>query len=257
MLQTFIDLKLFIYGMIAVGVVGIWNLLWSNHFYNQALKDLRRLDKPKGRWSRQTLEEMKKKTFLKAEPYIRAHLWDAKQAGVRVFRMRQLTEAAVCGCIALFIAGAYAVLRCDYEMYVIWQYAWVAGCIAAGLVMLRGCMNMTDKEEILVEGWKDYFENRVSGTEHAHRELTVVRESVQEPESFPVTEQERARIKQGKGRNVKVRSETKPDPQKVPDEQIARIANGIRESAAADSRFAGALTPEEEKLLRDVIREYL
>lgn len=257
MLRTFIDLKLFIYGCIAVGVVGIWSLLWSNHFYNQALKDLGRLDKPKGRWSRQTLEEMRKRTFMKAEPYIRAHLWDAKQAGLRVFRMRQLTEVSVCGCIALFIAGAYAVLRCDYELYVIWQYAWVSGCIAAGLVMLRHCMNMADKEEILVEGWKDYAENRTTVSEHAQRELTLVRENVKEPDNFKASEPERARGKLGKGRNIEVMPEAKPNPKNIQEDQIARIANGIRESAAADSRFAGVLTPEEEKLLRDVIREYL
>lgn len=32
---------------------------------------------------------------------------------------------------------------------------------------------------------------------------------------------------------------------------------GIRQTAAAESRFAGMLTPEEEKLMREIISEYV
>lgn len=161
---------------------------------------------------------------MKAEPYIRAHLWDAKQAGLRVFRMRQLTEVSVCGCIALFIAGAYAVLRCDYELYVIWQYAWVSwlyssrACYAAPLYEHGG-----QRGVILVEGWKDYAENRTTVSEHAQRELTLVRENVKEPDNFKTSEPERARGKLGKGRNIEVMPEAKPNPKNIQEDQIAGL----------------------------------
>ncbi|MDD3279398.1 MAG: hypothetical protein PHG16_11050 [Lachnospiraceae bacterium] len=247
MLQTFIDMKLFIYGMIAFGVAGLWSLLASNHFYNLALRDLRRMDKPKAKWTRKTLEEGKKRKHLKAESFIRAQLWEARQTGMRVFRIRQVTETSVCGCLALFILGTYAVLHCEYALYVIYQYAWIAGCIAAGLVMIRYCMSMNEKEEVLVEGWKDYMENS----------------AVCEPEVETVKESITVRDVSKKPEDIKGRARGRAEPKRFPvtpapqEDQISKIANGIRESAAADSRFAGALTPEEEKLLRDVIREYL
>ena len=39
--------------------------------------------------------------------------------------------------------------------------------------------------------------------------------------------------------------------------RISKVREGIRQTAAAESRFAGMLTPEEEKLMREIISEYV
>ena len=41
------------------------------------------------------------------------------------------------------------------------------------------------------------------------------------------------------------------------DEMVDQIARSIRETAAAGSRFSKLLTPEEEELMREVIREFM
>lgn len=41
------------------------------------------------------------------------------------------------------------------------------------------------------------------------------------------------------------------------DEMVDQIARSIRETAAVGSRFSKLLTPEEEELMREVIREFM
>ena len=36
MLQAIMDQKLFLYGMIVAGIIGVWCLFWSNRFYHIA-----------------------------------------------------------------------------------------------------------------------------------------------------------------------------------------------------------------------------
>lgn len=244
MLQICMDMKLFLYGMIAAGIVGVWCLFWSNRFYNTAIRDLKRKDKPRGKWTSRLLEESRMRKVENADAFVRIRMADGKQAGIRVSRLRQFVNIALCACVVLLAAAGYGIYQYRYEMYVLWQHGIAAGCVAAGILMLRLCMNMTEKEEILIEGWKDHFENRslqAAEKEHAHERA--------QPETFPATEQERAQIKKKK--------EKRNGQQVKTEDQIAQIEKGIREAAASDSRFAGVLTPEEETLFREVIKEYM
>ena len=54
---------------------------------------------------------------------------------------------------------------------------------------------------------------------------------------------------------AKERNELFADPEK--EARISKVREGIRQTAAAESRFAGMLTPEEEKLMREIISEYV
>lgn len=56
MLQAIMDQKLFLYGMIVAGIVGVWCLFWSNRFYHIAIKDMSRRKSPKGKWTSQVME---------------------------------------------------------------------------------------------------------------------------------------------------------------------------------------------------------
>lgn len=309
MLQMCIDMKLFLYGMIAAGVAGVWCLFWSNHFYNKAIRDLGRKDKPRGRWTAKVLEELAGSPVENMEAFIRVRLAAGRQAGCTVGRLRQSAAVCICACAVLFAAGGYGIFRYRYELYVLGQYGALAGAVALGLLMLRYCMNMQEKEELLVDGWRDYFENSghfaVRGADGEARIRIPAASEHAQKETFPATEQERARFRRKKdkraagqehgGRNADAKSaglamtqERKTD-QESPfpggrgetgqeqqgdggrertdsdaqgrqarlDRQVAQIEKGIREAAASDSRFAGVLTPEEEKLFREVIREYL
>mgnify|MGYP000035962956 CR=1 FL=1 len=60
---------------------------------------------------------------------------------------------------------------------------------------------------------------------------------------------------------------TLPARKPVPDEQalkeqtreelIDKVTEGIRQTAASETKFSHMLTPEEEHIMREVIREYL
>lgn len=246
MLQICIDMNLFQYGMIAAGIVGVWCLFWSNHFYNMAIHDLKRKDKPKGKWTAGILEESKGRQIDNADSFIRTRLSDARQGGTQIGRLQQIENVVLCMCVVLFALAGYGVIQYHYEMYVLWQHGLLAGSIASVLVMLRFCLNQSEKEERLVDGWRDYYENTIV------RDMNLVKGRAREraqPETFPATNQERANIKKIKEKRAEQHSRT--------EEQITQIEKGIREAAASDSRFAGVLTPDEEKLFREVIREYL
>ena len=43
----------------------------------------------------------------------------------------------------------------------------------------------------------------------------------------------------------------------IQDVMVDQIARSIRETAAAGSRFSKLLTPEEEELMREIIREFM
>lgn len=248
MLQMCIDMKLFFYGMIATGIVGVWCLFWNNRFFNTAIRDLKRKDKPKGRWTSRLLEQGRTKSLNNPESFIRAKLTEGRQAGINLLHLSQAVNIALCLCAVLFAVSSYGVLRYRYEMYVMRQHGILAGSIIAGLLMIRFCMNLSEKEEVVVDGWRDYFENEAAGIVAAAVSKEQAKERAQ-PEVFPATEQERAQLKKKK--------EKRSGLQPRSEEQITQIEKGIREAAASDSRFAGVLTPEEEKLFREVIREYL
>ena len=239
MLQTCIDMKLFQYGMIAAGILGVWCLFWSNHFYNRALGDLKRKDKPKSKWTSSVLEESKNKLLEDPDSYIRVKLAEARGAGTHVGRLHQGANLSLCICGLLFALAGYTVLKYHYETYVLWRHGLLAGAIACGILMIKFCQNQPDKEDLLVDAWRNYFEN-IKGR---------ARERAQ-PEVFPATVQERESIRKKKERRQE-QSNTNME------EQITQIEKGIREAAASDSRFAGVLTPEEETLFREVIREYM
>ena len=41
------------------------------------------------------------------------------------------------------------------------------------------------------------------------------------------------------------------------EELIDKVTEGIRQTAASETKFSHMLTPEEEHIMREVIREYL
>ena len=91
-----------------------------------------------------------------------------------------------------------------------------------------------------------------------------VLETVQQTERQPVQAETMAQAGTGAAKakpqtagseSAKERNELFADPEK--EARISKVREGIRQTAAAESRFAGMLTPEEEKLMREIIGEYV
>lgn len=98
-------------------------------------------------------------------------------------------------------------------------YLYVGALIPAILLLLRQALDFTYREELLINTLSDYVEH--------------VRTWVEE---VPVAE--------------------KPNEAEK-EEIVEHIAQSIRQTAAAGSHFSMMLTPEEEEIMREIIREFM
>ena len=158
--------------------------------------------------------------------------------------------------LALSILSLWAIYRYRYGETELMRYLGTGIALAGGLVFFRLCL---DFGEILLNGWTDYLENEFAATKQS-----AVLETVQQTERQPVQAETMAQAGTGAAKakaqtagseSAKERNELFADPEK--EARISKVREGIRQTAAAESRFAGMLTPEEEKLMREIISEYV
>ena len=98
-------------------------------------------------------------------------------------------------------------------------YLYIGAAVPVVLLLLRQALDFSYKEELVMASLADYVEQ--------------VRTWVEE---VPVAE--------------------KPDPV-LREEMVERIASSIRQTAATGSHFSKMLSPEEEEIMREIIREFM
>lgn len=74
MLHVIMSNHYFYYGIIAAGLLGLASMFLTNQFYHIILKDLRRMDKPKGKWMKSLLSELSARRQSIRKSAIRKHL---------------------------------------------------------------------------------------------------------------------------------------------------------------------------------------
>lgn len=238
MLQTCMNQNLFLYAMIAAGIAGVWCLFWSNHFYSKAIRDLRRLDRPRMKWTGRLLEHLEERRdpIVNTGAFLRSQIARGRSAGIGVQALKAGSQNAAAVTFALLAVSILVMYLYEYETYLWVQYAVVGGVIICGLLLLRINFDFSGKEEILLDGWTDYLENGLRPErESAFDPIAVRKQGTEEMQDavFASSAQEKE------------------------EERISQVREGIRQTAAADSRFSGMLSPEEEKLMREIIREYM
>lgn len=97
-------------------------------------------------------------------------------------------------------------------------YVYLGAGIPLCLLLLRQLLDFSYKEELMVDSLSDYIEQ-------SREKLDQSTVTVQDPV--------------------------------MQDAMVDQIARSIRETAAAGSRFSRLLTPEEEELMREIIREFM
>lgn len=256
MLEFCVKQNVFLYAMIAAGIAGVWCLFWNNRFYSRAIRDLGRLKEPKAKWTRSVLETCQKKAhpFSNAGAFMRSQIAQGRSAGLAVPTLLRGSQNMILTVLALSLLSLWAIYRYRYGEAELMRYLGTGIALAGGLVFFRICLDFGGKEEILLNGWTDYLENEFAAKQ------TAVRETVQRTEQKPVQAEERTgsvktKPQAGGDEPARDRSELFTDPEK--EARISKVREGIRQTAAAESRFAGMLTPEEEKLMREIISEYV
>lgn len=256
MLEFCVKQNVFLYAMIAAGIAGVWCLFWNNRFYTRAIRDLGRLKEPKSKWTRSVLETCQKKAhpFSNAGAFMRSQIAQGRSAGISIPTLLRGSQNMILTVLALSLFSLWTIYRYRYGEAELMRYLGTGITLAGGLAFFRFCLDFGGKEEILLNGWTDYLENEFAMKQSA------VRETVQQTELQPVQAEERAGSAKAKPQTAgsepaKDRSELFTDPEK--EARISKVREGIRQTAAAESRFAGMLTPEEEKLMREIIGEYV
>lgn len=206
----------------ALGVIG---LLIVNVFYDQAIRDTGRMDAPKGKWMKSFLKNYqlrlsKYQGIQNAEAFIRTQLNAGKMIGILVYRIKRGTGYL---CFVSFLMMAAALIgsyRYEYTDLVRYQYL-LAGIGSLALVLLfRQFLGFVNKEEMILDSLTDYMENNTLQPRKADTAAA----------------------------NAAAKKKEK---------MIAHVTEGIKQTAASGNKFSHLLTPAEEDIMRDVIREYL
>lgn len=134
-------------------------------------------------------------------------------------RMNRLVWYPSIFCTALFAIAFFLSTKSRILDGLPLAYVYVGAVIPSALLLLRQALDFTYKEELLMNSLVDYVEH--------------VRTWVEE---VPTAERLDESAK---------------------EEIVEHIADTIRQTAAAGSHFSRMLTPEEEDIMREIIREFM
>lgn len=224
MLQEWMNQNLLLYGMITAGMIGVICVIMVNHFYNRVMRDLHRITEPKSKWTKEFLSEYalrknKQQKITNSEAFIRTQMFKGKILGVSLQKWKQGISLGAMACLLLTMIVVYGTYRYEEGTIFSHQYVIVGVGVFSLLLLMKQFMGFISKEDIIVDGYMDYMENMVG-------EMTL--------------EAERNAIKE-----------------QAKEELIGRVTEGISQSAASGTRFSHMLSADEERIMREVIREYL
>lgn len=223
MLNSILENHALFYGIALLTSVGAIWLLLVNAFYDRTIRDMERMDDPKSKWMKEFLKNYQMKTLKNekiqnAEAYIRTQMIKGKSFGVFVYRLRRWSGYCGLASIILMGIGLYGTYLHAYTDVVRYQYLMAGAISAMVLLLIRPFLCFNQKEDMILDGLTDYIENR---------------------EVIP--------------KKPEITAAAEPDRESL----AAQVTEGIRQSAASSSRFSQMLTPEEEDIMREVIKEYL
>ena len=224
MLHEWMDQNLLLYGMIAAGILGILCIGIVDRFYSKAIRDIQRMTEPKGKWTKEFLNEYQTRKTCEQEinnpeVFIRSQLVQGKMFGISLQKWKQGIGAGALLCFLLMMAAIYGTYHYQESELLRYQYILVGAGIFALLLLTRQFMGFMNKEDIILDGLMDYMENTAR---------------VPKPEVQMDELREQAR-----------------------EELIDRVTSGIQQTAASGTKFSHMLSPDEERIMREVIRAYL
>ena len=145
------------------------------------------------------------------------HLWKTRDR--LLHRMNRLVWYPALISIALLGLAVYFSTVLKLEEGLPLTYLYVGATLPVALLLLRQALDFSYKEELVINTLADYVEQMRTWAEE---------------------------IPAGK----------KTDPV-LQEEVIDRITSSIKQTAASGSHFSKMLTPEEEKIMREIIREFM
>jgi len=211
-------------GMVGSGVFGLLCVAIVNHFYNKVFRDVRQIKDAKGKWTEEFLNEYQNRSknqqkIKNSEVFVRAQLIKGKVLGITLQKWKQGIGWGAVLCFVLMLVAVYGNYSYPNQTFVSRQYVLAGAGIVLFLLLLKQSMSFFGKEDMLVDVLLDYMENTNVASEYIV-DMDATREQIRE-------------------------------------ELIQRVTEGISQTAASQNKYSHMLTSDEEKIVREVIREYL
>lgn len=223
MLNNLLDNHALFYAIAGTTALGVIGLLIVNSFYDWIIRDIGRMDAPKGKWMKLFMKNYqvklaKQQRIQNAEAFIRTQLLAGKSLGVFVYRIKRWTGYLSFISFLIMAGAVFATYRYGYTDLSRYQYI-LAGVGSLSLTLLfRQFLGFSSKEDMIIDSLTDYMENENSPAEQTAKVSANNRQK---------------------------------------EKMIAEVTEGIKQTAASGNKFSHLLTPEEEEIMRDVIKEYL
>jgi len=223
MFKNLLDNHALFYAIAGATALAVIGLLIVNSFYDRIIGDIGRMDTPKGKWMKlftknYQVKLAKQQRIQNAEAFIRTQLLAGKSLGVFVYRIKRWTGYLSFVSFLIMAGAVFATYRYGYTDLSRYQYI-LAGVGSLSLTLLfRQFLGFSSKEDMIIDSLTDYMENENPQVE------------------FPAKT----------GANTRQK-----------DKLVAEVTEGIKQTAASGNKFSHLLTPEEEEIMRDVIKEYL
>ncbi len=222
MLHFFMNQQYLYYGIIAAGILGLVSTILTDLYYRTIVRDVKRVRKAKGKWMRAFTTELDNRNLLKqdmhnGEAFIRTRLAEGKILGIPVGSLHTFGNWMAFMTAAITLWGLYSSYRTEAVLPLTYLAAGASAC--GVLLLLPVLFGIGRKQERIVNGLTDYIQNCLPG---------------KAPVAAPVVE-----------------------PVKEKERMLDQIVAGIRQSAAAGTKFSGLLSKDEEHILREVIQEYM
>ena len=224
MLHFMMTNQYFYYGIIAAGVLGLLSAVLTGLYYRMIVRDLKRVRKPKGKWMRSFVTELDHRKMLQqnmqnADAFIRSRLASGKLFRISVGSLHSFTNLMTFIVAVLTGLAVYATFTGHMDLTTRLSYLAGGASVCAVLLLFPILTGNARKSEMILDSLTDYIENCRPGQAPVAETVT---ESVKEKEPM-----------------------------------LDQIVAGIRQSAAAGTKFSGLLSKDEEHILREVIREYM
>ena len=167
MLHDLMERNVLFYGMIGAGILGILCIAMVNSFYGRVIRDLRQITEPKGKWTKEFLNEYqmrktKEQEINNPEVFIRTQMIRGKMMGISLQKWKQGIGYGAFICFLLMMAAVYGTYRYQEIELMRYQYVLVGAGIFALLLLMKQFMGFMNKEDIILDGLMDYMENTVS-----------------------------------------------------------------------------------------------
>lgn len=195
MINRLLDMQILFYCMVGCGVLGALGMFLVNRSYKKKMKLSQQIAQLKEKW---------------------LNLW--KSRDVLLHRMNRWVWYPSLACVC--ILGISVILSAGTAAPdgVALRYIYVGVMVPVGLLLLRQALDISYRDELLVDSMADYIE--------------AAKEDMEE-------------------KQVQFLSP------KAQEEMVDHIAACIKESAATHGGFGQFLSPEEESIMREVIREFM